>query len=120
MRPSHGPALLEAGRDEAIWTCMPARPLTAEPMDRWLEQATTGSRCRGARYRGRLDHARSRPGGSYRATVIFSVSGREWPAAKASLEDRLRAWLFPPLRTRRPAGFSIPGEFSAAISSGRV
>jgi RimJ/RimL family protein N-acetyltransferase len=39
MRPSHAPALLEAGRDEAIWTWMPARPMTAETMDRWLEQA---------------------------------------------------------------------------------
>jgi len=39
MRPSHAPALLEAGRDEAIWTWMPARPLTAETMDRWLEKA---------------------------------------------------------------------------------
>jgi RimJ/RimL family protein N-acetyltransferase len=39
MRPSHAPALLEAGRDEAIWSWMPARPLTAEMMDRWLERA---------------------------------------------------------------------------------
>ena len=39
MRPSHAPALLEAGRDEAIWTWMPARPTTAEAMDRWLEKA---------------------------------------------------------------------------------
>src|SRR6202171_1741242 len=39
MRSSHARALLEAGRDEAIWTWMPARPLTAETMDRWLEKA---------------------------------------------------------------------------------
>jgi RimJ/RimL family protein N-acetyltransferase len=39
MRRLHGPALLEAGRDQAIWSWMPARPLTAESMDRWLEKA---------------------------------------------------------------------------------
>jgi RimJ/RimL family protein N-acetyltransferase len=39
MRASHAPALLEAGRDEAIWAWMPARPLTAETMDGWLEKA---------------------------------------------------------------------------------
>ena len=39
MRPSHARALLEAGQDEAIWTWMPARPLTAETMDHWLERA---------------------------------------------------------------------------------
>jgi RimJ/RimL family protein N-acetyltransferase len=39
MRPGHAPALLEAGRDQAIWSWMPARPLTAESMDRWLEKA---------------------------------------------------------------------------------
>jgi RimJ/RimL family protein N-acetyltransferase len=39
MRPRHAPALLEAGRDQAIWSWMPARPLTAESMDRWLEKA---------------------------------------------------------------------------------
>jgi RimJ/RimL family protein N-acetyltransferase len=39
MRPSHARALLEAGRDEAIWTWMPARPQTAQTMDRWLEKA---------------------------------------------------------------------------------
>jgi RimJ/RimL family protein N-acetyltransferase len=39
MRPSHARALLEAGRDEAVWTWMPVRPVTAETMDRWLEKA---------------------------------------------------------------------------------
>jgi N-acetyltransferase len=39
MRPSHARALLEAGHDEAIWTWMPARPVTSEQMDRWLEKA---------------------------------------------------------------------------------
>jgi RimJ/RimL family protein N-acetyltransferase len=39
MHPSHAQALLEAGRDEAIWTWMPARSLTAETMDRWLQNA---------------------------------------------------------------------------------
>jgi RimJ/RimL family protein N-acetyltransferase len=39
MRRLHAPALLEAGRDQAIWSWMPARPLTAESMDRWLEKA---------------------------------------------------------------------------------
>ena len=39
MRGIHAKALLEAGGDEAIWTWMPARPVTAETMDRWLEKA---------------------------------------------------------------------------------
>lgn len=39
MRPSHARALLEAGRAEAIWSWMPARPVTLEQMDRWLEKA---------------------------------------------------------------------------------
>ena len=39
MRPLHAQALLEAGRDEAIWTWMPARPVTAETMDRWIQNA---------------------------------------------------------------------------------
>jgi N-acetyltransferase len=39
MRPGHARALLEAGRDQSIWTWMPARPLTPEMMDRWLEKA---------------------------------------------------------------------------------
>lgn len=39
MRSSHARALSEAGRDQAIWTWMPARPLTPEAMDRWLEKA---------------------------------------------------------------------------------
>jgi len=39
MRPSHARALSEAGRDQAIWSWMPARPLKAETMDRWLEKA---------------------------------------------------------------------------------
>jgi len=39
MRPLYAQALLEAGRDEAIWTWMPARPVTAETMDRWIQNA---------------------------------------------------------------------------------
>jgi len=39
MRPSHAQALLDAGRDDAIWSWMPARPVTPETMDRWLEKA---------------------------------------------------------------------------------
>jgi RimJ/RimL family protein N-acetyltransferase len=39
MRPSHARALSEAGRDEAIWTWMPARPVTAEAMDGWIQKA---------------------------------------------------------------------------------
>jgi N-acetyltransferase len=39
MRPAHAQALLEAGRDEAIWSWMPARPVTLEQMDRMLEKA---------------------------------------------------------------------------------
>lgn len=39
MRPTHARALLEAGRDQAIWAWMPARPVTPEAMDRWLEKA---------------------------------------------------------------------------------
>src|ERR1700674_198021 len=39
MRPAHARALLEAGRDEAIWSWMPARPVTLEQMDRLLEKA---------------------------------------------------------------------------------
>ncbi|HVS07094.1 MAG TPA: GNAT family protein [Candidatus Dormibacteraeota bacterium] len=39
MRPWHARALLEAGRDDAIWSWMPARPVTVEQMDRWLEKA---------------------------------------------------------------------------------
>jgi RimJ/RimL family protein N-acetyltransferase len=39
MRPSHARALLDAGRDDAIWSWMPARPVTLEQMDRLLEKA---------------------------------------------------------------------------------
>ena len=39
MRPLHAQALLEAGRDDAIWTWMPAKPVTPEKMERWLEKA---------------------------------------------------------------------------------
>ena len=39
MRPVHAAALLEAGRSTEIWAWMPARPLTAQTMDRWLEKA---------------------------------------------------------------------------------
>src|SRR5713226_9347623 len=39
MRPRHVAALLEAGRASEIWEWMPARPLTADTMDRWLQKA---------------------------------------------------------------------------------
>ena len=39
MRAAHARALLEAGRDPSIWSWMPARPVTTETMDRWLEKA---------------------------------------------------------------------------------
>jgi RimJ/RimL family protein N-acetyltransferase len=39
MRPSHARALLTAGRDEAIWSWMPARPVNLEQMERVLEKA---------------------------------------------------------------------------------
>jgi RimJ/RimL family protein N-acetyltransferase len=39
MRALHAQALLEAGRDDAIWTWMPAKPATPEKMERWLEKA---------------------------------------------------------------------------------
>lgn len=39
MRLLHAQALLEAGRDDAIWTWMPAKPVTPEKMERWVERA---------------------------------------------------------------------------------
>jgi RimJ/RimL family protein N-acetyltransferase len=39
MRLLHAQALLDAGRDDAIWTWMPAKPVTPEKMERWLERA---------------------------------------------------------------------------------
>jgi N-acetyltransferase len=49
MRQAHARALLEAGRDDAIWTWMPARPVTAKTMDRWLEKAM-GAESQGREY----------------------------------------------------------------------
>ena len=39
MRPSHAAALLEAGRDDEIWTWMSAKPTTAASMEEWLSSA---------------------------------------------------------------------------------
>jgi N-acetyltransferase len=44
----------------------------------------------GATYEGTLRNQRIRPDGSYRDTVIFSIIEREWPAAKANLEQRIQ------------------------------
>jgi RimJ/RimL family protein N-acetyltransferase len=177
LRREHGPALVEAGRAEEIWTWMPTRPLTAETVDRWLEKAMQAAsqgreypfvvvqlednrvigstryldvqeddrtveigwtwyspgawggvvnpeakyllmrhafdgwrairvalktdiknvrsqaaiKKLGARYEGTLRNQRIRPDGSYRDTMIFSITESEWPAVKTRLEERLRA-----------------------------
>lgn len=39
MRIAHANALLEAGRAPEIWEWMPARPLTAEAMEAWINRA---------------------------------------------------------------------------------
>ena len=44
----------------------------------------------GARYEGTLRNQRIRPDGSYRDTVIFSITESEWPAVKLRLEQRLK------------------------------
>jgi N-acetyltransferase len=176
MRPAHAAALLEAGRASEIWEWMPARPLTPNSMDRWLEKAihaeaqgreypfvvirladerVVGStryldvqaddrtveigwtwyspetwggvvnpeakyllmrhafddwhairvalktdiknihsqaaiKKLGARYEGTLRNQRIRPDGSYRDTVLFSVTVSEWPAVKLRLEQRIK------------------------------
>jgi RimJ/RimL family protein N-acetyltransferase len=43
----------------------------------------------GAKYEGLLRNQRIRPDGSYRDTVLFSITEREWPAVKSRLEQRL-------------------------------
>ena len=43
----------------------------------------------GARYEGLLRNQRIRPDGSYRDTVLFSITEREWPAVKSRLEHRI-------------------------------
>jgi N-acetyltransferase len=45
----------------------------------------------GARYEGTMRNQRIRPDGSYRDTVLFSITASEWPQVKARLEERLRA-----------------------------
>ena len=39
MRAAHAPALLEAGRAPEIWNWMPARPVTPQAMEEWLNRA---------------------------------------------------------------------------------
>jgi RimJ/RimL family protein N-acetyltransferase len=51
----------------------------------------------GAKYEGLLRNQRIRRDGSYRDTVIFSITDREWPAIKSRLEQRI-AQLTPPGR----------------------
>jgi RimJ/RimL family protein N-acetyltransferase len=43
----------------------------------------------GAKYEGLLRNQRIRPDGSYRDTVVFSITEREWPAVKSRLEQRI-------------------------------
>lgn len=43
----------------------------------------------GAKYEGLLRNQRIRPDGSYRDTVLFSITDREWPAVKSRLEQRI-------------------------------
>jgi RimJ/RimL family protein N-acetyltransferase len=43
----------------------------------------------GARFEGTLRNQRIRPDGSYRDTVIFSIIENEWPAVKATLQQRI-------------------------------
>ena len=43
----------------------------------------------GAKYEGLLRNQRIRPDGSYRDTVVFSITDREWPAVKSRLERRI-------------------------------
>jgi RimJ/RimL family protein N-acetyltransferase len=51
----------------------------------------------GAKYEGLLRNQRIRRDGSYRDTVVFSVTDREWPAVKSRLEQRIER-LSPPGR----------------------
>ncbi len=43
----------------------------------------------GAKYEGLLRNQRIRPDGSYRDTVVYSITEREWPIVKARLEQRI-------------------------------
>jgi len=43
----------------------------------------------GAKYEGLLRNQRIRPDGSYRDTVVFSITEREWPVVKLRLEQRI-------------------------------
>ncbi len=43
----------------------------------------------GATYEGLLRNHRIRHDGSYRDTVVFSITEREWPAVKSRLEQRI-------------------------------
>ena len=45
----------------------------------------------GARYEGTLRNQRIRPDGTYRDTVVFSITASEWSAVKARLEQRIKA-----------------------------
>ncbi|HEV2014113.1 MAG TPA: GNAT family protein [Candidatus Dormibacteraeota bacterium] len=45
----------------------------------------------GAQYEGTLRNQRIRPDGSYRNTVVFSITESEWPAVKLRLEQRISA-----------------------------
>jgi N-acetyltransferase len=49
----------------------------------------------GARYEGTLRNQRMRPDGSYRDTVVFSITESEWSTVRARLEQRITA-LTPP------------------------
>jgi RimJ/RimL family protein N-acetyltransferase len=183
MRPSHAPALLDAGRAAEIWEWMPSRPVNEATMDGWMKKAmlaesqgreypfavtlvrsgrlvgstryldvqeddrtveigwtwyapdTWGGMVNpeakyllmrhafddwgairlalktdirnlhsqaaikklGAKYEGLLRNQRIRPDGSYRDTVVFSITEGEWPAVKSRLEKRIEQ-LTPPGR----------------------
>ena len=44
----------------------------------------------GAKYEGLMRNQRIRPDGSYRDTVLFSITDREWPGVKSRLEQRIK------------------------------
>jgi RimJ/RimL family protein N-acetyltransferase len=49
----------------------------------------------GAKYEGLLRNQRIRPDGSYRDTVLFSITEREWPVVKSRLEQRIERLTLP-------------------------
>jgi RimJ/RimL family protein N-acetyltransferase len=49
----------------------------------------------GAKYEGLLRNQRIRPDGSYRDTVLFSITEREWPLVKSRLEQRIERLTLP-------------------------